>query len=95
MSLLDKAKEMATTIADKTTSAGHAAVGAAEAAASKVAETAHQVGTSIAGGATTVADQASLLAHSAADVAKNAGSAALSTAEKVTGIDLNKDGKIG
>lgn len=95
MSFLDKAKEVATSIADKAAEAGHTVATTADAAATKAGEAAHQVGASIAGGASTLADQAASLAHSAVDATKSAGAAGLSALEKATGIDINKDGKIG
>jgi hypothetical protein len=117
MSLLDKAKELATTVAatvtDKATDAGHAVAAVAESAiakaseagqavseaagsaAAKAGEVAQQAGTSLASGASALAGQAGTLASRAVEATKSAGAAGLSAAEKVTGIDFNKDGKIG
>ena len=95
MSFLDKAKEVAPSNPAKATEAGRSVSTTADAAATKVGETGHQVGASMAGGASTLADQAASLAHSAVDATKSAGPAGLSALEKATGIDINKDGKIG
>jgi hypothetical protein len=95
MSFLDMAKDAAATALDKT-----------NAVAGAVAETAKDAGAAVATGAAGVTHKAADVASPAVDATKNAahhvgdvassvGSAVLAGAEKLTGIDLNKDGKIG
>ena len=75
MSILDKAKEAATTAAEKTRELAGAAVDIVEEAGAKAKELAHEAGTAVVEGVSTTVEKARELASEAGDAAKGIGSA--------------------
>lgn len=88
MNIIEKIKGMVSGMGHKASETAQTVGEAAQAASDKAAEMAKEAGS-------TVAETACSTSSSAADAARSAGQAIAKAAEKVTRIDLNKDGKIG